>query len=120
MSSVAHGVEDVGKGIGSGFVNSFKSPLGALANVATLGLYGTISGAVGGVEAGVKDIQGSAPSPSVANPGTAAPTQASASTTALQSQLSSEQNARSTASLLTGPSGLTDEPTTTSSLLTGA
>jgi hypothetical protein len=57
-------------------------------------------------------------SPSSAN--TPTPTLASTNTTALQSQLSNEQNAASTSTILTGGQGLLDQPTTTSKVLLGS
>lgn len=83
---------------------------------------GTLIGAaIGGAIGGYNDLTSdSNTTPDLKAPQTQAPSPVVASTTAIQSQLAKEQNARSTGTLLTGPSGLTSDPTTTSSLLTGA
>ena len=54
-----------------------------------------------------------------ANAATPTPNQATASTTAIQNQLSREKQIASTSSILTSGEGLEDEPTTTSSILVG-
>lgn len=129
MSSIAHSVENITHGATQGILHPFglgqgKGILGDVegiaANVLTGGLAGFAGGAYSGVKSAAELAQSSAGSPNLTNPTTTAPNPVLASTTAIQSQLSSEQNARSTGSILTAPSGLTDEPTTTSSLLTGA
>ncbi len=61
-------------------------------------------------------------SPNLQGPNTlsSTPTQAQTNTTALQTQLSKEQTASSTSSILTGGQGLLDQPSTTSRVLLGS
>ncbi len=67
----------------------------------------------------ISDLLSPQMAPNLQSPKTKAPNQQDAATSTLQTQLAHEQNARSTAALLTGPGGLTSDPTTTSSLLMG-
>jgi len=115
MSGVSPNITGAGIGAGEGaLVGTLLFPGIGTAIGAGLGA------AVGGLEGGnISKLLNPAP-PEQKKPITQPATPALASTTAIQSELAREQNARSTASVLTTPSGLTDEPTTTSSLLTGA
>lgn len=105
------GLAGAGEGAAAGAM--IGGPWGALIGAAV----GAGGGALLGQYAAKQMNENS--TPTLAAPKTAAPTPQVASTTAIQSQLSNEQNARASATIQTGPSGLTDEPTTTSSLLTG-
>lgn len=108
-----------GAGLGAALGTALVPGVGTLIGAAAGTLLGAGEGAIS------YEVQKSAPNPQLQTP-TVTPTvtsaaslQAGASTTAIQSQLAKEQNARSAGSVLTSPGGLTDEPTTTGSLLTG-
>ncbi len=113
----------IGLGIlGGGLLGSLLGTGGAAAGEALGGIQGAIkkgTGIIGGTAHSI--VSALEPStPSLNAPSTQQPTQASASTTVIQSELAKEQNARVSATNLTGPSGLTDEPNTSPSLLWGS
>lgn len=110
MSEAAPILSDAFQGAKKGFLQ----PTSLVNSV--VGQFNAVKGAVTGVMGGIAQHS---PSPHLQTPTTTAPDPTLATTTAIQSQLSKEQNARSSATLQTAPSGLTDEPTITSSLLTG-
>lgn len=67
------------------------------------------------------DLMNIPSAPDLKNPNakSSTPTMAQTNTTALQTQLSKEQNASRTSTTLTGGTGLLDQPSTTSSVLLG-
>lgn len=58
--------------------------------------------------------------PNLSTPTVSPPSQATAAQGAIQTQLAKEQNAYHTSTILSGASGLMDEPQTTSSILHGS
>lgn len=128
MSGFVGAGAGVGAAGGAGIGAAIGSIIPGLGTAIGAGIGALVGGVGGGIEGANLNRQlangPNATTPQITTPPTsgtgAPPSPALASTTALQSQLSSEQNARTTGSVLTAPAGLTDEPTTTSSLLTGS
>lgn len=106
--------------IGEMFTSSDKT-LTALGNIAGYAMTAGVEKDAVGDAKKIAAKMGPQDPPALAAPTAISktPTQADASTTAIQNQLSREKNAFATSTFLTGGAGLLEPPTTTSQVLLG-